>query len=301
MNNFEYVKLLIKQLSGKENSIAVNISFMKYMGSLEGGAFLSQMVYWSDKSKREDGFFYKTYKDWHDELYLSEHTVRKLTKKLTEKGFLETKLKKANGSPTIHYKLDFELFCQEFIGFLKNEDSILNKSTLENENVNNGKLKSEVSLTEITTKTTTKTNNTNNNLPVENVKEEKVGKKSKYKYEEFDMNMANLLLTLMKENNPTFNDSKTNLESWANELRLLRTADLKEEKTIEYLLRWCQGHHFWKTNILSAKTFREKWDRLYMQSKEEYERKQKNNSYNSYQQNNQAPRSTYDDYDKFSI
>lgn len=138
MSNIDLARELIARMSGQENYLTINKLYVEYMGSLDGGIFLQQLIFWSDKSSREDGFFYKTYKEWQEEVCLSEYNVRKHTKKLTEKGFLKTALKKANGSPTLHYKFDMNRFLKELEWFLKN-------LRIESEKIKNGNLKNCVS------------------------------------------------------------------------------------------------------------------------------------------------------------
>ncbi|UTH14064.1 conserved phage C-terminal domain-containing protein [Macrococcus equipercicus] len=89
------------------------------MGDLEGGAYLSQLVYWSDKGQREDGYFYKSYKDWKDEMGLSQYKVNKLARILQQRDLLKTKTIKAEGSPTVHYKLDKTNLTKAIIEFIK--------------------------------------------------------------------------------------------------------------------------------------------------------------------------------------
>lgn len=138
MSNIDLARELIARMSGQENYLTINKLYVEYMGSLDGGIFLQQLIFWSDKSSREDGFFYKTYKEWQEEVCLSEYNVRKHTKKLAEKGFLKTALKKANGSPTLHYKFDMNRFLKELEWFLKN-------LRIESEKIKNGNLKNCVS------------------------------------------------------------------------------------------------------------------------------------------------------------
>nr|MCX3330761.1 replication protein [Bacillus pacificus] len=75
---------------------------------------------YSDKSKRKDGFFYKTYKEWEEEICLTERQVRYSTKKLVASGYVETALKKANGAPTVHYKLDFDKLLDSILTNCRN-------------------------------------------------------------------------------------------------------------------------------------------------------------------------------------
>lgn len=80
--------------------------FVDYMGSHDGAIFLNQLWFWSDKGKRDDGFVYKSRLEWQAETRLSDYAIRKATQELVDKGVLETELHKANGAPTLHYRLN---------------------------------------------------------------------------------------------------------------------------------------------------------------------------------------------------
>ena len=131
MSNIDLARYLITSISGQDNHLTINRTFVQYMGTLEGGIFLQQLVFWSDKTQSADGFFYKSYVEWNEEVCLSEYSVRKQTKVLKEKGLVQTKLKKAEGSPTLHYKLDIT-------GFLKDLESFLKNLRIESEKTKNG-------------------------------------------------------------------------------------------------------------------------------------------------------------------
>lgn len=96
---------LITRFAGQENILSVPRVFCEATGSLEAGMLLSQLLYWSDKGHDPDGWFYKSYVEWSEHLFLTEYQVRKFSKQFEEAGFLETKLKKVNGSPTLHYRV----------------------------------------------------------------------------------------------------------------------------------------------------------------------------------------------------
>ncbi|MGF6951857.1 hypothetical protein QF028_004362 [Neobacillus sp. B4I6] len=145
MSDFKHQTFdIIRQLTGHENIITLNVAFVDFVNDLECGLFLSQLIYWSDRGTRKDGFIFKSDKEWHDELRLSKYAVRKSKKKLTELGILETKIKKAYGNPTTHYKLNKEAFVDQFTWFLRNQQK-------ENTDSENGNDENTRSLTEITT------------------------------------------------------------------------------------------------------------------------------------------------------
>lgn len=139
---------IISQFSGQNNVIIVNIAFVDFTGDIETALLLSQIIYWTDRATRKDGFFYKTDEEWQNELRLSKYAIRKARKKLEEMGILETKVKKANGNPTVHYRLDKQRFVESFISFLRNRKNEIANSKEPND-------EKEISLTETTTEITT--------------------------------------------------------------------------------------------------------------------------------------------------
>ena len=110
MNNNEAMQALIIELSGQANMLVIPRVYIDLMGSIEGGLLLSQMIYWSDRSKRDDGYFFKSYDEWNQETSLSKHKVAGLVNKMKDAGFLETQVMKAYGSPTVHYRISFSDF-----------------------------------------------------------------------------------------------------------------------------------------------------------------------------------------------
>ena len=154
ISNYKKIANIIKQMSGQSNVITVPRIYIEFTGDLTTAVVLNQIVFWSDKTKRTDGFFYKSYKEWTEETCLTERQVRYAVKKLKEMGFLETELKRANNAPTVHYKLDFGKLL----------DSILTKcqnGTLQNVRLDSDKMSE--TLTEITTENTTDNNSTTTN------------------------------------------------------------------------------------------------------------------------------------------
>lgn len=109
---------LLKEFAGQSSILTIPLAFIRYAGSLEAALLLSQIVYWSGRT--EDGWFYKSYPDWEEELTLGEYEIRKAVKSLKDKGILETRLKKANGAPTLHYRLKQAQFSESILHFLKN-------------------------------------------------------------------------------------------------------------------------------------------------------------------------------------
>jgi hypothetical protein len=132
--------------AGHNRTLALDSSILKFSGDLNSGVFLSQLIYWCDKGKSSDGYVYKTYKDWSDEILLSEYEIKKACEKFKSMGILDVKVRKANGSPTCHYKLDQQAFINAFLNFFEKET----------ENIKNGYLNNKDSLTNITAESSSK-------------------------------------------------------------------------------------------------------------------------------------------------
>lgn len=164
MNNRDYISSIITQFSGQNNIIPIPVIYLKITEDYPSAALLNQMIYWSDRTNRKDGYFYKSYNEWFDELHLTEYQVRRATKKLKSLGFVSTTLKKANGAPTLHYKVHTKEVSEWILKKLKNRS--LRNLRMDSE-------ETQESLTETTTEITTerrdtraressKFNNTNN-------------------------------------------------------------------------------------------------------------------------------------------
>jgi len=155
---------MIQSLSGEKNLLAIPREIIHFTGDLESGAFLAQLIYWTDKGSRKDGFIYKTIKEWQDEVFISEYALRKIRKRLEGMGILETKLKKANGNPTLHYKINQKAFVDQFLRFQRKETCI----------TNNQDCVSEDSLTYTTSQTTDIKYNNHNGTKSDDVRTKEI-------------------------------------------------------------------------------------------------------------------------------
>lgn len=129
-------------LSGDDNVIVVRKPFVKFTGRLEAGMMLSQLLYWTPKSKN-DGWIAKSDLEFSEELCLTQYGVRSARKSLEDMGVLEVKIKKFNGAPTTHYRLKLDPLIQLWTDWL-NDNSDFAKSQ-------NPSCENERSLTETTT------------------------------------------------------------------------------------------------------------------------------------------------------
>lgn len=154
MSNYDYLKNVISSFSGDRRYITFPKIYLELTGEYTLAVFLNQLIYWSDKSRRKDGYFYKKNEEWKEEILLSDYQIRRATKKLKAMGFLETELKKANGTPVTHYKVNMQAITDSILKFLNNgigseltfdsketQSSLESKETLESLTINyNNKL-----------------------------------------------------------------------------------------------------------------------------------------------------------------
>ncbi|MBA3871463.1 MAG: hypothetical protein H0X30_20150 [Anaerolineae bacterium] len=98
----------------------VSALIAKAIGDQNGGLMAVRLLHWFPRSKKADGWVYKSWRDWNAECNLSQSQV----KRVHGKGFLETigierTIMKANGTPTMHYRLDENQLVQRLAEFLE--------------------------------------------------------------------------------------------------------------------------------------------------------------------------------------
>jgi len=67
---------------------------------------------------------------------------------------------------------------------------------------------------------------------------------------------------------------KPNLDTWANDVRLMRERDGHADAEIRGLYQWCHNDPFWRLNILSPAKLRQKWDDLQLRKDQPHDKKQ---------------------------
>lgn len=97
--------------------------------------------------------------------------------------------------------------------------------------------------------------------PVPNLGHKPINKpKKNLRWEKGDMETVESIFNLLLALNPKHR--KPSMDSWANEVRLMRENDGHSHSEIMDLFRFANSDNFWKSNILSPKKLRDKWDVL---------------------------------------
>jgi hypothetical protein len=113
---------LVKELCGQSNILTIPRVLIRFTNSVDAALLLSQIIYWSDRNTSGE-WFYKSYKDWFDEIGLSKHKVGRAAAILASQKLIKTKVKKANGNPTLHYLFDEDAFIHWLVKKTENESS----------------------------------------------------------------------------------------------------------------------------------------------------------------------------------
>lgn len=87
-------------------AVSVPNYLIHYLGDANKALFLAQLIYWNDRPQRDDGYFYKSKKDWEREIGLKKKTLERYEVEFVQRGWLDIKQIRAKGHFTNHYKLD---------------------------------------------------------------------------------------------------------------------------------------------------------------------------------------------------
>ena len=107
-------------------------------------------------------------------------------------------------------------------------------------------------------KNTIQNNNTSSSGKISQTR----AKAKKNVFSDDDLMAAEWILGLIRKLNPSFKEPI--IESWANDIRLMRERDNRTHKDICELFKWTNQDKFWSVNILSPSKLRDKWDQLSM-------------------------------------
>jgi len=113
------LKKLISKFVGEHNNLIVPKPFIQLLdGDINAAILLSQLCYWADRTGHVEGWVYKTYENWYEEICLTKYQVSRASSVLKSAGIIETKVMKISGNPTVHYRILDEPFSNWLVKFL---------------------------------------------------------------------------------------------------------------------------------------------------------------------------------------
>lgn len=256
--------------------------YVDITGDLIAGLLLSQIVFWflPDKQGKtklrveKEGrmWLVKKREDWWEEIRITPKQFDRAIQLLEKKGLIECKLFRFDGSPQKHISLCIEALLSQLsdkLAFMPYPDWIFPKG--KNPFSPKGKIHFDErvkTLTETTTETTTERDtSSSHSAPTTTTKPKKV-----FTEDTIEFRLANCLREQILQNLPTARvplGTVKGLAGWASDIDRMIRIDKRQPEEIEHMIKWAQHNEFWRSNILSAKKLREKWDTLVLQAKRE--------------------------------
>jgi len=124
MSNQQNIVKLIKAISGQANVLTIPKVYLDLLNNKHRAALLlSQCVYWSDKSKDPDGWFWKTDSAWKVELGLTRGGLDTALK--DNEKYIETKIARVRPTPKRHYRVKLDLLVSDISDLLETDKSDL--------------------------------------------------------------------------------------------------------------------------------------------------------------------------------
>lgn len=115
------IKTLTREIFGQANVISVPRVLVLLTRDHVSAILLNQIIYWSERSEKGNGWFYKTADEWYGELAITYSQIeRALNKKLRKLG-VETCVKKVGATPKTHYRINHNVFGTLFLSFLESQ------------------------------------------------------------------------------------------------------------------------------------------------------------------------------------
>jgi hypothetical protein len=136
-----------------DRPIAFHRAFVEIGGSVAAALFLSQSVYWSRRTKDDDGWFWKTQEQWFEETGLSRAEQEGARGKLRQMGIL---VEKKMGLPCkLWFRIDFNELSKSLASITESQTSMRKSSRLDAVKVADSDAEYQQTITEITSETTT--------------------------------------------------------------------------------------------------------------------------------------------------
>lgn len=96
------------------------------------------------------------------------------------------------------------------------------------------------------------------------INDERVKKKKVFEADSEAYLLAKFLEKCITENNPKFPQNERQRQRWAKDFDLMLRIDKIDADDIAAIIEWSQNDNFWRSNILSGKKLREKYQQLAM-------------------------------------
>ncbi|MGC2210375.1 MAG: hypothetical protein WA532_09725 [Candidatus Korobacteraceae bacterium] len=99
-----FAKTIRERLGASKELAIVYMPLIDICGDHNSALLLSQSLYWTERSSDPDGWFYKTERDWFNELRFKRSKHEHAREKLQSLGFLDIKVRGL--PPTVHHRVN---------------------------------------------------------------------------------------------------------------------------------------------------------------------------------------------------
>ena len=100
---------LLSKFAGQDAFITTPRIYYQLTKCLNKSYLLNQIVFYTGKSTMlKDGWFYKTYEEWCEELFLTDRTLRSYFKEFVKKEWIDMRIQKINGIRTPLFRANTE-------------------------------------------------------------------------------------------------------------------------------------------------------------------------------------------------
>lgn len=244
----------------KKSYYAVIPATVKYDNSVVPGA---KLLYGEITALcNEKGYCWAT-NDYFSRLYsVSKRTISTWIKSLCDAGHISADF--VMDKKTHKVKLRCLKVVEENFVTLTKESSIPSRSKLHEPHEEN--------FAENNTKNIT-INNTLKDISLSQISEKsKINDETNEKKKIFEADsepylLAKFLEDCIVENNSKFPQSEKQRQRWAKDIDLMLRIDKIDADDVATVIEWCQNDNFWRSNILSGKKLREKYQQLGMKMK----------------------------------
>lgn len=125
------VTQLFTSFAGQAKTLVIPRPYIDFCrGDILAALLLSQILYWSERTDEESGWFAKSYEDWQAEIGMTEYQIKRAIKgdkRRKNDGFslsavgVETELRQSkfyNGAATVHYRVNNDKLRAAVLAFL---------------------------------------------------------------------------------------------------------------------------------------------------------------------------------------
>ncbi len=102
----EEVLGIIRERRGHDDVLTVPRAFIELTGDHATALFLSQLLYWTDRTQDPRGWVYKSHAEWKQELGMGRTTVDRARRRLVDLGVLHQACRQTHGRRTMFFRID---------------------------------------------------------------------------------------------------------------------------------------------------------------------------------------------------